>query len=287
MTAMNDIILEAFHRNTQHLFDQRVLQFLEEPSGYDALAYARNGARHPGYKHTDHFSYLYSVQISHLLACLKSTDQSIVVVDLACCGGSFILSAAKILEAKGLLNRVQFIGMDRTWQDMRFGRQMAQAIPGLQVQWHIDNLEDPTFAARLRGWSADLIVANHILEHLPGDDITNRYIQDWLLACRYSLSISVPLLDNLETSISDHVHEFVVDDNDPDQAPHGAISLHGLAKSMGVRVGNAVEAVDIEITKYAGLCTWVMAPEVLTTGGFSPNVLTLKPGIPHHEQCSS
>ena len=85
------------------------------------------------------------------------------------------------------------------------------------------------------------------------------------MAAQIALSISAPLEDDLGCSISQHVHQYTVQ------------AIEKLARDMEIRVGFAVAAPDIEETKYGGLVTWSRKSDILSTGGFGGELLTLRP----------
>lgn len=266
MLPTHDDVLRAFHQNSQAAFDNVVETYIQTPHAYDAKAYERNGVTVPHYSHVHHLGCIYARQIRVMSDLLSKTDhERFRVLDLGTCGGNFILSSARYFASRGDLSRIHFVGIDRSDQDMRFGKEMAGEIDKLSVDWEIDDIMSPGFADRLRRYDADFIVANHVLEHLSGEDLTNRYLQDWLLAANCALSISVPLGDECGDSISDHTVAF------------DSSSVETLALNMEIRVGFAIETPDIDETKYAGLWTWIKNQDIAENGGFCGETLTITP----------
>ena len=264
--ATTEDVLRISFANTQQRFEQVVESYLTGELKYDLVAYSQQGVSHPDYNHIAHFGWIYAQQIELVSQILRAhPDRNITVVDLATGSGHFMLTLAKQLAEKKLSARVRLIGIDWSEHDMQFARErLAAEVYRIDFDFVKDDLECPGFADRLRRHRPDVIVANHVIEHLPGE-IQNRYLQDWLLAAKIALSISVPLEDDLGCSISQHVHQYTVE------------AVEQLARSMEIRVGFAVEAPHIEETKYGGLFTWLRKSDILSRGGFDGELLTLKP----------
>lgn len=262
--ATNDDVLRIFTRNTQKRIEEKVAFYLLGGLQYDSRLYSTHGPNHPNYHHIDHFAWLYATQIQLVVQLIQAyPDRQITVVDLATGSGHFPLTLANYLKEKNLFSRVKLIAIDRSEHDMRYARELGNLLK-TNIAFVNDDVESSGFPDRLRRFQADVIVANHILEHLPGE-IQNRYLHDWLLAAKNSLSISVPLEDNSRSSISTHVHEYTLK------------SVEDLAHSMEIRVGFTVAGKNIEETKYGGLGTWTRKPDALSGGGFDQRVLNLKP----------
>ena len=81
------------------------------------------------------------------------------------------------------------------------------------------------------------------------------------------LSVSVPLEDRPERSLSEHV------------AWYSAETVAELAASMVIRTGDTIVAHDIDRTWLGGLCTWLRKPEVADWGGFSCTTVALEPRL--------
>ncbi len=264
--ASEEDVLRAFHHNTQGHIERRVRAALEGTSTYDADRYATRGPDDPDYSHEDHFAWLYAHQILPIeWTAAARGDREITVLDLATGPGHFLVTLARRLEEKGLLDRVRLIGVDLSERDMRFGREMLSPGQADRIRFVRDDVECPRFADRLRRFGADFIVANHVLEHLAGPDLKNRFLHDWLLAARTMLSISVPLEKDLARSIADHRHQF------------SSHSLQELARQMELRTSYAVEATDIERTSDAGLCTWWRKADGLFGARGDDRLITLSP----------
>lgn len=264
--ATREDVLGTFFRNSQDRFEEIVAGLATGEFTYDLTKYARTGVTDPAYSHLKHLGWVYCRQIQLVEQFLNQwPDEVLTVADLGTGGGHFLIILAKALAAKGLLSRVRLIGIDCSDHDLRFARAMM-AESGFSAEWIIDDVADPGFADRLRRLKPDVICANHILEHLPGEfvHVENRYLQDWVLAAKRAVSMSVPLGDELNSSISMHTFSFTAE------------KLEKLARSMETRTG-AILAQDIAEAKNGGLVSWVKNPEIQRGGGLSPEVLMLQP----------
>src|SRR5258705_9579658 len=263
-TVNYDDVLRIFTRNTQKRIEEKVIPYILGSLQHDSLFYSKHGPNHSNYSHIDHFAWLYATQIQLVVQLVQAyPNRQITVIDLATGSGHFLLTLANYLTEKNLFSRVRLIAIDRSEHDMRYMRELANLLK-IDITFVNDDVESPGFPDRLRSFQADIIVANHILEHLPGE-VQNRYLHDWLLATKNALSISVPLDDNCTSSISEHVHQYTMK------------SVEELAHSMEIRVGFAIEGMNIEETKYGGLCTWIRKLDALSSGNFDQRVLTLRP----------
>jgi hypothetical protein len=262
--ATTDDVLRAFTLNTQRRFERVVADLLGGKLEHDTMSYSVRGVDDPSYSHIEHLGWVYARQIELVEHVLREDPlRTVTVVDLGTGGGHLLLTLAARLAAADLLHRVRLIGVDRPEsRDMKFAAELA---PAYGITFKPDDLSDPTFADRLRRLRPDVIVANHVLEHLRGEIYTH-YLYDWLLAASTAVSISLPLEDKADLSISRHLKEYSAD------------AIEELGRHVELRSAYAVEARDIERTKYGGLCTWVRRPEVIATGGFDPaRVLRLTP----------
>lgn len=267
--ATDEDVWRVVFRNSQRRLEARVAACLAGEAEYDARSYAGRGVAHPGYSHLDHFAAIYAPQIALVERLLdEHPHRRLTVVDLGTGCAHFLVTLARRLEGQGRLARVRLIGIDRARQDPRYADEHLPASPDLDVRFLVDDLTDPGFADRLRRLQPDVILANHVLEHLPGDTldvVMNRYLHDWLLAPQLALSISVPLGDGPGASISAHLFEY------------SAESVAALARGMELRSAHAVVAEGIDATQHLGLCTWVRTPQVVRSGGFEPGGIVLQP----------
>jgi hypothetical protein len=263
--AGHDDVMWAFTRNTQQRFDRVVESFLAGRTCYNPEAYSQRGPAHSAYSHIEHLGWIYHLEIKLVLRILEGDpSRTVTVVDLGTGAGHFAITLAEQLVARGLLDRTRIIGIDRELhRDMVYGIGVVRE-RGLAIEFLEDDVANPEFPDRLRRLRPDVIVANHVLEHLERE-IQNRYLQDWLLATQHAMFVSVPLKDNPRSSLSDHTDTFDAD------------RVTRLARSMELRVGYAVEAEDIEGTRDVGLIQWIRTPEVRERGGFSGGAYVLRP----------
>jgi hypothetical protein len=271
-------VLDDFFVNSQALFEKLISKYHSGRSSYDPAKYSQLGASETDYSHISHFAWLYWRQIQEIHAICKDRPNSanpITVVDLATGGASFILSAIHYFQTfVPQTPLILFVGIDKNCVDMAIGEKMcAKALkPGgpIQLRFQNDDVISPGFADRLIALKADLVVANHVLEHLPGfsetdPQLENCYIHNWLLAARHSLSISVPFEQRLESAICAHRHAFTRE------------RLLKLGRDMEIRSGQAVEAKDMELTTLGGLLTLEKVPSLKKHGGFSGATFSVDP----------
>lgn len=232
---------------------------------YDTAAYALNGVAHPGYSHTAHFAWIYATEFQAIDALLdKYPGRELTVVDLGTGCGHFLATLAHHLRIGDRLGRVRLVGLDACSDRLRLACAALEETPDARAEFVAEDLRSPTFADRLRRLRPDVVVANHVLEHLEGE-VVNRYLQDWLLAARLMLAVSVPLRDDPARSISEHA------------AMYTAESVTALAGHMALRVGHAVEVEDIARTHAGGLIMWSRPSDVVDWGGFSCTTVSLAP----------
>lgn len=278
--ATEECVLRAFHTNSQSHFDKTVGSILAGQLEYDVADYARQGPTHPGYSHILHFSWLYTRGIQIVEEAIQQSPGAVVtVVDVGTGGGNFLLALMHHLGRRRLLSRVRLVGIDRTDRDARFGRKLA----GGRVEFLTGpdyDLIDPRFADRLRTLRPEVVVCNHVLEHLPVEgDVKNRYVHDLVLAAGFATVISVPLEDDPRKSVSEHSTVWVADgDEETRPGRPRRLSVGKLGRDMEFRVASAVETRNFDVTKLGGLIAWVRKPGVRTGGGFEADqLLTLQP----------
>lgn len=252
-------VMRTCTRNTQHLLDAVIEALLDGPQRDDLWLDVNPNTRDQGFTHTALFGRIFAEQIrlmEHAIQC--DPDRTQVVVDLGCGRGHGIVSLSRSAAKRGLIDRVRFVGIDNSESDLAICREMLASVPGIRMDLLKEDISSKGFADRLRKLDADIVLANHVLEHVWAEDmesgwpisqrldvLKNRYLHPWLFGARKALSISVPLGDDLETSISDHVRVFTMAD------------LEHLGESMPLRCALAVKTLRLDQTKQGGLCTWV------------------------------
>ena len=217
-------ILREFFKNSQKKFEEMaelfVLDLLKEKKpDYDVSRYVDLNLSDPEYSHITHFSWIYAVELKQLVELLRAKKgRRLAVVDNGTGFGHFILTAAYVLhrlEEKrelppGTLERIHFIGTCHKLKDMEFAIEASFDYPGLSVSWEVLDINSLTYSEEVRKINhekpADLIVTNHVLEHLEAKS-TIDYMLDWLQIGEISV-VTVPLEDSLALSISSHTNEF-------------------------------------------------------------------------------
>ncbi len=254
-------------RNSQRRFDELVPAILDGRLPRDASGYRAHGPRHPDYSHLRHFAGIYAQQIGVLLRLMSRDRGDLTVVDLGTGHGHLLLTLANYLHRAGhprWQRQLRLVGVDRGDAALRLVRDAFGDPGGVRVELVADDFTEPGFADRLRRLNADMIVANHVVEHLGGD-IQNRYLDDWLLAARSVLAISMPLGDDLDSTISGHHAQYTCE------------SVLALARGVEIRTGFAVRAQDAEAAAEVGQCIWIKTDDVVRHGGFGGRTVRLRP----------
>jgi SAM-dependent methyltransferase len=227
--------IRAFHNNTHEVMRKKVFALLGmNESDYPTPV---TDPHDPSYSHTDLFSTIYARQIKTVFGVVdKKLGEQATIVDLGGGFGHFSFLLAEVLNRRGLQNKFRLINIDASARDMGYGRERKWK-EGAPIIFVEDDVTDPSFVNRLHRYEPDIIVSNHMLEHLPGTDVNylkNRYLHDWLLAASDTLSISIPTNDPIDTSLSEHEHFF------------DETVVKDLAESMVQRVGFGAEAKDAQ-----------------------------------------
>ena len=257
-------VRETLCTNTQQRFDVLVAAIHDGKLQYDVEAYSRSGVEHSGYSHLAHFAWIYAQQVTLIEDLLRTyARRKLTIVDIGTGCGHFLLTLARHFVATGQVQRVRLVGIDDDHDGMSFARREFAQL-AVDVEFVTADVAGVNFADALRRHRPDVVIANHVLEHLPGE-VKNRYLHDWLLAARLALSVSVPLGDDPDTSISEHVAAYTVAD------------VVELATNMELRVGHAARAGDVAQSKFGGLCSWIRTPEVADWGGFSCTSVSISP----------
>jgi len=257
-------LLELFYKNSQESFNKTIEEYAKDIKKYDVNRYGMKGVIDEQYSHIQHFGWIYWQQIQLVLDALDKKEGKLKILDLGAGACSFILTAAHFLKKKNLLHKVTFVAVDRSERDMKFGKKMLSKFGNVEVEFVTDNVTSTGFANRLIRHEPDIIISNHLLEHLSGD-IKNLFLHDWLIAAKDILSISLPLKDKLEESLSDHVQYFDVN------------TIKSLAQSMELRSGYAVRVKHIDYIKNGGLINFQKIIELKKSDGLSSNILNLTP----------
>lgn len=258
-----ETVLELFFRNSQAKFDRVADELLSGARSYSLAEYASDGVFDEGYSHIEHFAWIYVKQIELIREVLrKNPERTVRVADLGCGGSNFILTAARALTPDEL-GRVEFIAVDLGGADVAVGNRMLAEIPAVNVRSVVHNVSDPGFINVLSAYEPNVIVVNHVLEHLPGDP--DDYLHQWSVAARDALSVSVPIGDDVEQSISRHLHAFTPD------------SIRETVERLTERVNHTITCPDLDETSCGGLLQLRKDHAVLRTGGFGGEVFVLSP----------
>ncbi len=213
-------------RNTQTLLDAGIEASLAGSAQDDLWLNVNPNTRDKGFTHTDLFRRIFAEQIRLMEHAIQDDPhREQVIVDLGCGRGHGLLSLSRYAAKCGLIDRVRFVGIDNSESDLAICCEMLAGVPGISVDLLKDDVSSKGFADRLRRLHPDILLSNHVLEHVWAEDVESgwpisqrldvlkqRYLHPWLFAARKVLSISVPLDDVLETSISDHVRVFTMSD---------------------------------------------------------------------------
>jgi 2-polyprenyl-3-methyl-5-hydroxy-6-metoxy-1,4-benzoquinol methylase len=249
ITSIDDL-RRRLYQNTQRKIAAYVDKYLGGSQQYDLARYSMLGPRDPGYSHVRHFSWIYAQEIVAIISLLDEAER-LRVVDLGSGDGHFLVTLAQALAARSLDGRVELVSIDKSSDCSRFA---LEATSNANIEHRTDDITDSFFADRLRRLVPDVVVANHVIEHLPGD-FQHLHLDDWLLAANRLLAISVPLNDRVASSMSNHVHEFTRE------------AVEGLARHVGIRVGFAVSADEPAVLSRGGICIWRRSDSSVFAGG--------------------
>jgi hypothetical protein len=260
-------VMRRFTENTQRALEHGVGAYLDGRTRYNVDLYETHGPGTMRYSHLDHFGFVYGCQIALVLEVVaRNPDAEVVVVDLGTGAGHFLLTLAHVLAERDMRGtQVRLIGVDRSDADMRYGRALAQQ-RHVDVTFVRDDVADPHFPDRLRAWRPDVVVANHVVEHLRAE-LKEHLLPEWLLAARHALTISVPLETGVAGNVSAHDHAYRSQD------------VLELARAMELRSGYAAEALDVEHTSRSGLVQWLKSPRVAVDGGLSLDAFVVSPRV--------
>jgi len=203
-------VMRSFYENSQLRFNRLVARDLKDNTAYPYQEYRLSS---DSYSHLGHFSWIYAREIELLRIRLsESHADEIALLDEGSGFGHFIMTCAAVLQPQELA-RIHFYGIDRKEQDTIFAVEESRRFPNLNVTWLIGDITAEDHQGRLatlhNGHPVDMIVANHILEHLefpPADKVWQ-----WVQMSKSALAISVPLEDSLKSTLSDHANEFTVE----------------------------------------------------------------------------
>ncbi|MBN1428964.1 MAG: hypothetical protein JXB07_11310 [Anaerolineae bacterium] len=204
-TATSDV-LQAYFDNTQAAYTRYVSEFLKQLPPLTSIS---STIESPGYSLLKHFSLLYAIEINELLDIYsRKPNGYLTVVDEATCTGFFITTCVSVLP-RHVLDRTRFLGVDLKLTDMVYGMEAVSRY-SVDVAWQLADINAPDHTARLRsfnnGHPIDLLVLNHVLEHLDAH-APDEYIMALLKAAQ-TLIISVPFESDYRTSISSHIRQF-------------------------------------------------------------------------------
>ena len=205
--ATEDDVLRLFFLSTQNKFSQTTSRYLLGLEDYD---YAKNQLDNKDYSHIALFSWIYYKEIAILQDVLKISDRDVTVLDMATGFANFIFTAQELLTDDN--DRVKYIGSDISDRDMGQAISYAES-KNTSVEFVFDDMTKPAWGKRFlssnNNKKVDMVVVNHVLEHLDGNPID--YLIEWASVVNEALVISVPLEDAKETTISDHSHAFTAE----------------------------------------------------------------------------
>ena len=198
-------VLYLFHKNTQRKINHVVWEY-SKGKNFNSKYYSEEGVFASDYSHIELFGWIYWSQINAILS--KDTDCELTLVDLGVGGANFILTAIHVLRQRKLnISKIKFVGVDKKFVDLGIGLKILKEYKGVNFSYWIDDIASPDFNLRLSKLNPDIIIANHLIEHLPIKNL-NSFILNWYQLASRFLSVSVPLENCLKDSISDHFHVF-------------------------------------------------------------------------------
>ena len=149
------------------------------------------------------FGWIYARQIGLIRAATPPQGGPVTVVDVGAGAGYFSHAVSAVLQEP----TVRFLNIDRNIRDNSLLSALTSTGPHQVDSVEADVTSDPfegVVQTAIPWGRADVLVANHLLEHLR-DAQPVHWITRWLRIASV-VSVSVPLWDRLETTVSDH-HE--------------------------------------------------------------------------------
>lgn len=204
-------------------------------------AFPSNRPGWPGYSHVELFGALYAEEIRTVRDILQ-TKPLVKVLDIGAGDGHFSTTLFALLT-KDERARVLVESLD--FEVRRSGRAATTLRSQGCYNWRqtVDDVTRSGFADDLRRRQPDVIIANHVLEHLHGD-VQHLFVDDWAFAAAEALCLSVPFGDDVGDAISGHVARYSLAD------------VKALSEHLEVRTSHSLVPVDTESNSELGLCIW-------------------------------
>lgn len=212
--------MQEFLSISQKNIEEHIDALNTRETKYDFQKYAKHGVNFEEYSHCLHFGFIYQQQINWVKKLLASfPGDKLMVIDDAAGSGHFLLALAKTLEVFDE-SRLAVVGTDIKDVDISFAITTFKngKYPDLPRQWLVGPEFDVTatgYHRRMLEKTSGLIkiphrkmlVLNHVIEHLNGVDPAE-YIAGRLEGTDV-MSVSIPLHDPPETSLSSHCCEYI------------------------------------------------------------------------------
>ncbi|MGE5307515.1 MAG: class I SAM-dependent methyltransferase, partial [Deltaproteobacteria bacterium] len=196
-------------RNTQRNFDAWIKSYgLGTP-----YIPEENRIGSEDYSHTRLFAYIYYQEIRELHRLLDAEpDKTISVLDLGTGMANVLFSIMQSLTPEER-KRVKLFGIDGQERDMNIARKYGKE-RGYDITFRKVNVERPDWMQQTLllngGEKFDLVISNHVLEHLDPANPPDKYVREWLTLGK-NLVVSVPMDEPEETfKLSGHQFRFDV-----------------------------------------------------------------------------
>lgn len=192
------------------LVDNAQNRFLETVGGYmggEVYNPESNSLNSPNYSHVRLFSWIYYVE-SRVIATVAKDSGTVNVLEFGCSFGNSLFTKNYLLAGQG----VNFYGADIKEDLLATARRYVCRNALTNFEFALVDVTKNNWPDRVMkmtsGKPIDVLVASHLLEHLPLDPIN--IISAWLDFAKKALIVSVPHTKE-EANMSDHHHAFDVD----------------------------------------------------------------------------
>ncbi|HCT84969.1 MAG TPA: hypothetical protein DF296_07180 [Candidatus Margulisbacteria bacterium] len=188
----NNSEIDLFSRNRMFVLTlNKFLEKIEALRKNEFIPYQLNSGKNIGYNHTDLFSHIYKIQLDYIEELAAHQDE-VSVVDLG--GGRTYVAALidKVLASP----KITVVTTERDKEEHYIGikNYYHQELPS-NLKLVLNNVERHGWQDELcklnRGSNYDVVMLNHVLEHLPGRP--ESYLSDWLKLTNKYLIVSMPI----------------------------------------------------------------------------------------------
>jgi len=216
MTALNILVLggnatvkdvfDIFFINNRREFNKKIRQYFTGELTYKPV---KNMLSSPDLSVINLFGWIHAYGTRELKNIIQGTKKKVSVLDLGTNFGDFIFTSHTLLSEYA--DRIGYVGVDISEEYLRTAVDHSRGLTNLSAQIMEGDIEEPGLKERLLnsngGEPYDLVLLNHIAEHLEDKNVVNQLI-GWLSITRKSMIISVPLDEDIAGTICLHDKQF-------------------------------------------------------------------------------